>query len=71
VERDGDGNVVAYGNSFTGEAMPDAMATMTVEQNQHNVKKIILSIDTVDPETGETLTTERVAYRHVDSGYEE
>ncbi len=71
TERDSSGNVIAYGNSFATEAMPDAAATMTVEQNQHNVKKIILSINMVDPETGEALTTERVAYRHVDSGYEE
>jgi quinol-cytochrome oxidoreductase complex cytochrome b subunit len=71
VERDSAGAVVAYGNSFASEAMPDATATMTVEQNQHNVKKIILRIETVDPETGDVVTTERVAYRHVDSGYEE
>jgi hypothetical protein len=51
--------------------MPDATATMIVEQNQHNVKKITLQIQTVDPSAGESLTTERVAYRHVDSGYEE
>ena len=71
VETDGNGNVAGYSNSFTNEAMPDAAATMTVEQDQHNVKKITLRIQTVDPDTGETLTTERVAYHHVDSGYEE
>ncbi len=71
VERDSAGNVTAFGNSFTREAMPDAMATMIVEQDQHNVKKITLQIETAEPGTGEALTTERVAYRHVDSGYEE
>jgi quinol-cytochrome oxidoreductase complex cytochrome b subunit len=71
AETDSDGSVVAYGNTFTHEAMPDAMATMTVEQDQYNVKKITLSIETDDPESGEALITERVAYRHVDSGYEE
>jgi quinol-cytochrome oxidoreductase complex cytochrome b subunit len=71
AETGSDGNVVGYGNSFTHEAMPDATATMIVEQNQHNVKKITLQIQTVDPSAGESLTTERVAYRHVDSGYEE
>jgi hypothetical protein len=70
VETDEDGNVVRYGNSFTNDAMPDATATMTVEQDQHDMKKITLRIETVDPSTGEVLATERVAYRHADSGYE-
>jgi quinol-cytochrome oxidoreductase complex cytochrome b subunit len=70
VETDSDGNVVRYGNSFSNDAMPDATGTLTVEQNQHNLKKITLQIVFVDPVTGETLTTERVAYRHADSGYE-
>jgi ubiquinol-cytochrome c reductase cytochrome b subunit len=71
VERDNDGNVVRYGNSFTHDAMPDPKANMTVEQDQYDVRKITLSIETVDPGTGDALTTNRVAYRHVDSGYEE
>ena len=70
VETDNDGNVVRYGNSFTNDAMPDATATMTVEQNQHDVKQITLRIETIDPSTGDVLTTQRVAYRHADSGYE-
>ena len=71
VEKDSEGNVVRYGNSFTNDAMADPTATLTVEQNQYNVKKITLDIETVDPGTGEALNTNRVAYRHVDSGYEE
>jgi len=51
--------------------MPDPKANMTVEQDQFDVRKITLSIETVDPSTGEALTTNRVAYRQVDSGYEE
>ena len=71
VETDDDGNVVRYGNSFTNDAIPDATATMTVEQNQHNMKRITLRIETTDPSTGNEISTERVAYRHADSGYEE
>ncbi len=71
VETDDDGNPVRYGNSFTNDAMPDATATMTVEQDQHDMKKITLRIETTDPSTGNEISTERVAYRHVDSGYEE
>jgi quinol-cytochrome oxidoreductase complex cytochrome b subunit len=70
VETDKDGNVVRYGNSFTNDAMPDPTATMTVEQDQHDMKKITLRIEMIDPGTGEALTTHRVAYRHANSGYE-
>ncbi len=65
-----DGAVVRYANNFTNDAMPDAEAVLIVEPEQHNVKQITLQIQSVNPETG-PFSTERVAYRHVDSGYEE
>jgi ubiquinol-cytochrome c reductase cytochrome b subunit len=70
-EHDAGGNVVRYSNTFTNDAIPDATATMTVEQNQFDVKKITLRIDWVDFRSGDPAFTERVAYRQVDSGYEE
>lgn len=70
-ETDSQGNVVRYGNTFTDEAMADAQATLVVEQKQHNMKQITLTVRTTDPVTGEEFVVERVAYRHADSGYEE
>ena len=52
--------------------MPDAKAALTIEPEQHNLKRLILQVSSTDPNTGEVLVdAERVAYRHADSGYEE
>jgi hypothetical protein len=65
-----EGDVVGYANSFTNDAMPDAEAVLIVEPEQHNVKRITLQIQSTNPETG-PYSTQTVAYRHLDSGYEE
>jgi hypothetical protein len=49
--------------------MPDAEAVLIIEPEQHNLKRITIQIQSVNPETG-PFSTERVAFRHVDSGYE-
>ena len=50
--------------------MPDASAVLIVEPEQHDMKRITLQIQSVSPEAG-PISTETVAFRHVDSGYEE
>ncbi len=62
-----------YSNSFTNTAMPDAEAWLTIEQEQHDLKRITLSFFAADPDNPENVLvdSDRVAYRHVDSGYEE
>jgi hypothetical protein len=64
---------VRYGNSFTSEAMPDALATLVIEQGQHDMKRLILQFEAPDPQdpTNPLVDYERVAYRHQNSGYEE
>lgn len=64
-----DGAVIQYANNFTNDAMPDAEAVLIVEPEQHNMKRITLQIESTNPETG-PFSTQRVAFRHVDSGYE-
>jgi ubiquinol-cytochrome c reductase cytochrome b subunit len=64
-----DGSVIQYANNFTNDAMPDAEAVLIIEPEQHNLKRITIQIQSVNPETG-PFSTERVAFRHVDSGYE-
>ncbi|MGD2047956.1 MAG: cytochrome b N-terminal domain-containing protein [Chloroflexota bacterium] len=65
-----DGAVIQYANNFTNDAMPDAEAVLIVEPEQHDMKRITLQIESTNPETG-PFSTQRVAFRHVDSGYEE
>jgi quinol-cytochrome oxidoreductase complex cytochrome b subunit len=62
-----------YSNSFTNTAMPDAEALLTIEQEQHDLKRVTLSFFAVDPDDPENVLvdSDRVAYRHIDSGYEE
>lgn len=64
-----DGAVIQYANNFTNDAMPDAEAVLIVEPEQHDLKRITIQIQSSNPETG-PFSTERVAFRHVDSGYE-
>jgi hypothetical protein len=72
IVRDSEGAIERYANSFTSEAMPDAKAALTIEPEQHNLKRLILQVSSTDPNTGEIVVdAERVAYRHADSGYEE
>jgi quinol-cytochrome oxidoreductase complex cytochrome b subunit len=67
---DSDGSVVRYSNNFTNDAMPDPEAVLIIEPAQYNMKQVTLQIESVNPETG-PVSTETVAFRHVDSGYEE
>ncbi|MCI0394329.1 MAG: cytochrome b N-terminal domain-containing protein [Chloroflexi bacterium] len=64
---------VRYYNSFTAEAMPDPVATLIIEQEQHNLKRVTLHFEAADLENpGELLVDfDRVAYRHAESNYEE
>lgn len=64
---------VTYGNSFTDNAIPDASASMVVEMEQHNMKRITLHVTADNPQNPEALLVDqdRVAYRHQDSAYEE
>jgi quinol-cytochrome oxidoreductase complex cytochrome b subunit len=66
--------VTLYGNSFTpNNAMPDPVTSMTIEQYQPNMVRIILSFEVEDPQNpGELLFDyDRIAYRHALSNYEE
>jgi ubiquinol-cytochrome c reductase cytochrome b subunit len=62
-----------YGNSFANEAMPDPEAFLRIEEDQHNLKKLILLFNVVNPEDPDDVLVDeqRIAYRHADSGYEE
>lgn len=68
-----EGGEVTYGNSFTDSAIPDAEATLVVEMEQHNMKRLTLHVTAVDPENQEEVLVDqnRVAFRHADSAYEE
>jgi quinol-cytochrome oxidoreductase complex cytochrome b subunit len=70
--EDVEGNVVRYASSFAVEAMPDAQAQLLIEQAQHQLKKVTLEAHSEDPYTGDVLLdTNKAAFRHADSGYEE
>ena len=62
-----------YSNSFASEAMPDPSALLRIEEEQHNMKKLTLLFRVMDPDDAETVLVDeqRVAFRHIDSGYEE
>ncbi|MGB3715380.1 MAG: cytochrome b N-terminal domain-containing protein [Candidatus Promineifilaceae bacterium] len=62
-----------YSNSFTGEAMPDPTAFLQIEEEQHNLKRVIIHFSVIDPDDpGNVLVDyDRIAFRHADSGYEE
>jgi quinol-cytochrome oxidoreductase complex cytochrome b subunit len=62
-----------YGNNFTSTAIPDATATLVVEMEQHNMKRLTLHVTAVDPQNpGEILVDqERIGFRHADSAYED
>jgi quinol-cytochrome oxidoreductase complex cytochrome b subunit len=63
----------SYGNSFTSNAMPDPSATLIIEQDQWNVKRLILHFEAVDPDDpgSNLIDFDQVAYRHLGAGYEE
>ncbi len=69
----GSGENVQYQNSFTSEAMPDPSAVLRIEEMQHNMKKLIIHFEVIDPDNPDELQVnyDRVAFRHADSGYEE
>ena len=62
-----------YSNTFANEAMPDPTAFLTVEEAQHNLKRVIMHFSVIDPDDPDNILVdeERVAFRHADSGYEE
>jgi quinol-cytochrome oxidoreductase complex cytochrome b subunit len=62
-----------YGNNFSSSAMPDPTAVLIIEPAQHNVKRLILSFEAADPKDPDNLIVDfdRIAFRHIDSGYEE
>jgi ubiquinol-cytochrome c reductase cytochrome b subunit len=64
-----------YANRFTKDAMPDPSASLIITQEQYDVKRLVLRFSVEDPDNpGQFLVAEasdRVAFRHVDSGYEE
>ncbi len=62
-----------YGNNFSSSAMPDPTAVLIIEPAQHNVKRVILRFEAADPEDPDNLIVDfdRIAFRHIDSGYEE
>jgi quinol-cytochrome oxidoreductase complex cytochrome b subunit len=72
-ETSGSGEDAKYGNNFTSEAMPDPSAALRIEEMQHNMKKLIIHFEVIDPDNPDELLVnyDRVAFRHADSGYEE
>ena len=64
-----DGTVTQYANNFTKDAMPDAEAVLIVEPEQHDMKRITLQIQSESPEG--PVSTNTLAFRHLDAGYEE
>jgi hypothetical protein len=71
VSEEGDSK--RYGNNFTSEAMPDPSAFLRIEEEQNNLKRLVMHFSVVDPDDpGNVLVDfDRVAFRHADSGYEE
>ncbi|MCB8917655.1 MAG: cytochrome bc complex cytochrome b subunit [Ardenticatenaceae bacterium] len=61
-----------YANSFTNDAMPDPTAWLEIEQFQHNMVRLALHFEAVDPNNPERLLYNyvRVDFRHADSNYE-
>jgi hypothetical protein len=53
--------------------MPDPSAELIIEPAQHNVKRLIMRFNAVDPDdTDSTIVDyDRIAFRHSGSGYEE
>ena len=62
-----------YSNTFANEAMPDPTAFLTIEEEQHNLKRVIMHFSVIDPDDPDNVLVdeERVAFRHANSGYEE
>lgn len=71
VTQEGDDK--KYGNSFASEAMPDPEAFLRIEEEQHDMKKLIMLFNVLDPDDPDNVLVdeERIAFRHADSGYEE
>lgn len=64
---------VRYGNSFTDEAMPNPDAWLTIDDYQHNMRRLSLNFEVPDPESPDQFLfqSERTAYRHELSNYED
>lgn len=62
-----------YGNSFATSAMPDPTAVLIIEPGQFNVKRLILRFEASNPDdpADQIVDFDRIAFRHIDSGYEE
>lgn len=62
-----------YGNSFADEAMPNPDAWITIENFQHNMRRLTLSFEVPDPQNPDQFLfqSERTAYRHELSNYED
>jgi ubiquinol-cytochrome c reductase cytochrome b subunit len=71
VSEEGDSK--RYGNNFTSEAMPDPSAFLRIEEEQNNLKRLVMHFSVVDPDDPGNVQVDfdRVAFRHADSGYEE
>jgi ubiquinol-cytochrome c reductase cytochrome b subunit len=63
---------VKYSNTFTDDAMPDPLATLIIEPQQFDMKRLTLHIEVSDPENLDELAIDYdgVAYRHALSNYE-
>jgi hypothetical protein len=69
----GSGEEARYGNGFTDDAMPNPDAWLTIDDYQHNMRRLVLTFEVVDPNNPDSLLYEysRTAYRHELSNYEE
>ena len=70
---DGTTEVVGYGNSFTDDAMPNSSAQLVIEQAQEGLVRLTLIYSVDDPNDLVVVdeTSNRVAFRHENSHYEE
>jgi hypothetical protein len=64
---------VNYANNFTENAMPNPETWLTIENFQHNMRRLTLHFEVPDPQNPDELLYdfERPAYRHELSNYEE
>ncbi len=64
---------VRYANGFTDDAMPNPDAWLTIDDFQHNLRRLVLTFAVLDPDNPDRFLYEysRTAYRHELSNYEE
>jgi len=74
-ERQQEGGRVGYGNRHTNNAMPNPTAWLEIEQFQHNMVKLTLCFDVVDPQNPDNKLADNdcsaFKLRHANSNYEE